>query len=102
MDLKLFVSVLWRFRLLVAMGILLAVSLAMLSMVRVGTDGIAYRQTELWSSTTRLGVTQRGFPEGRLFAEEATAGGGSEAGDPDRRPEPLQHTRGLLCRARGE
>jgi hypothetical protein len=71
-DFPLYASVLWRFRRLVALGVLLAVALATLSMARVGSGGIEYRQSELWSSTTRLGVTQRGFPEGRLFAVGAT------------------------------
>jgi hypothetical protein len=52
-------------------GLVLAVSLALLTMVRVGLDGIGYRQSEEWSSTSRLGVTQQGFPWGRLFAQDA-------------------------------
>jgi hypothetical protein len=71
-DLRLYGSVLWRFRVLVALGAVLAVALATLSVFRIGADGVQYRQSELWSSTTRLGVTQRGFPEGRLFAGIAT------------------------------
>jgi hypothetical protein len=86
MDFRLYASVLWRFRLLVAAGFLLAVSLATLAMVRVGPDGIRYRQTELWASTTRLGVTQHGFPEGRLFAGALTDGAktGIPVTDPNR------------------
>jgi hypothetical protein len=86
MDFRLYASVLWRFRLLVAAGFLLAVSLATLAMVRVGPDGIRYRQTEFWSSTTRLGVTQHGFPEGRLFAGSLTDGAstGIPVTDPNR------------------
>jgi hypothetical protein len=89
-DLRLYASVLWRFRLLVALGVLLAVSLATLSMVRVGSGGIEYRQAELWSSTTRLGVTQQGFPWGRLLAaqgatlEEQAAALGIPLADPNR------------------
>ena len=71
MDFGLYVRVLWRFRLLVVLGLILALSLAMLSFVRVGTDGVTYRQTELWASTTRLLVTQTGFPEGRLYGADA-------------------------------
>jgi hypothetical protein len=67
-DLRLYGSVLWRFRLLVALGAVLAVALATLSIFQIDSDGVRYRQSELWSSVTRLGVTQRGFPEGRLFA----------------------------------
>lgn len=82
MDFRLYASVLWRFKLLVALGLVLAVALAVLSMVRVGPDGIQYRQTELWSSLTRLTVTQHGFPEGRLFAEGETTEGVPRSGIP--------------------
>jgi hypothetical protein len=69
MDFRLYVRVLWRFRLIVATGFVLGLTTAGLSVVRVSADGFSYRQSELWSSTTRLGVTQNGFPWGRLFAQ---------------------------------
>lgn len=69
MDFRLYARVLWRFRLIVAMGLVLGLAAAALSLLRVSTDGFSYRQPELWSSTTRLGVTQNGFPWGRLFAQ---------------------------------
>lgn len=69
MDFGLYARVLWRFRLIVATGLLLGLAAAALSLLRVGTDGFSYREPELWSSTTRLGVTQNGFPWGRLFAQ---------------------------------
>ncbi len=72
MDFRLYARVLWRFRLLVACGFLLATVLATLSIVRISGDGLSYRQTELFSSTARVGVTQTGFPWGRLFAQEPT------------------------------
>lgn len=68
MDLRLFGRVLWRFKLLIAVGVLVASALAVVSFVRVGPNGLQYRQTELWSSSTRLLVTQQGFPWGRLLA----------------------------------
>lgn len=71
MDLQLYARVLWRFRLIVLLGLVLALTLALLSTVRVGRDGATYRSPELWSSTMRLIVTQSGFPEGRLYALEA-------------------------------
>lgn len=74
MDLGLYVRVLWRFRLLVVVGLLLAGSLAVLSLVRIDGDGVTYRDPELWASTTRLGVTQNGFPWGRLLAQEQSPG----------------------------
>jgi hypothetical protein len=67
LDFRLYSRVLWRFRLLVMVGIVIALALALLSVVRVGTNGITYRDSELWSSMpTRLLVTQAGFPEGRV------------------------------------
>lgn len=75
MDLRLYIGVVWRFRLVVVMGLVLALALAILSVVRVTSHGFVYRQAELWSSTTRLGVTQNGFPWGRLFAQEPGADG---------------------------
>ena len=72
MDFRLYARVLWRFRLLVACGFLLATVLATLSIVRISGDGLSYRQTELFASTARVGVTQSGFPWGRLFAQEQT------------------------------
>jgi hypothetical protein len=57
------------------MGLALAIAAAVLSFIRVGPDGVTYRQDELWASTARLGVTQHGFPWGRLFAEKPTSVG---------------------------
>lgn len=73
MDLQLVARVVWRFRLLVAMGLLLAVTLAALSVLRVGPDGVAYRESELYASSSRLLVTQRGFPWGRAVPEQTGA-----------------------------
>lgn len=72
MDFRLYARVLWRFRLFVACGFLLATVLAALSILRISSDGVSYRQTELFASTARVGVTQSGFPWGRLFAQEPT------------------------------
>ena len=72
MDFRLYGRVLWRFKALVVLGLILATSLAALSVVRVGPDGISYRDSELWAAEARLGVTQNGFPWGRLFAASAT------------------------------
>jgi hypothetical protein len=72
MDFRLYSRVLWRFKWLVALGLVLGASLGLLAVVRVSSDGLTYRQSELWTSTTRLGVTQNGFPWGRLLAQEVT------------------------------
>jgi hypothetical protein len=68
-DLQLYARVLWRFKVIVLLGLVLALTLALLSTVRVGRNGATYRSPELWSSSIRLLVTQRGFPEGRLYAQ---------------------------------
>ena len=73
MDFRLYADVVSRHRKLVLCGLGLAIALALLTMFRVGPDGIGYRQSEEWSSTSRLGVTQQGFPWGRLFAQDATS-----------------------------
>ncbi len=54
MDFQLYARVLWRFKLLVVLGLMLAIALATLSLVSVSGDGLTYRQNELWSSTTRV------------------------------------------------
>jgi hypothetical protein len=74
-DLRLYLRVLWRFRLLVAAGLLIALTLAFFSVMRVGPDGIEYRQSQLWGANMRLLVTQKGFPEGRLYAQPPSESG---------------------------
>jgi hypothetical protein len=87
-DLRLFAGVLWRFKFLVLVGLMLAVVLAVLSVASVSTSGIAYRQAVLWSSTTRIGITQEGFPWGRLLVPDEfgnpTQEGGVPQADPNR------------------
>ena len=73
MDFRLYADVVSRHRKLVTYGLVLAFVLALLTMFRVGLDGVGYRQSEEWASTSRLGVTQLGFPWGRLFAQDATS-----------------------------
>jgi hypothetical protein len=79
-DFRLFAGVLWRFKYVVATGFVLAVVLAVLSVCSVSRDGVAYRKPVLWSSTTRIGVTQEGFPWGRLLVPEEL-GGPTQDGD---------------------
>jgi hypothetical protein len=68
-DLNLYLRVLWRFRILVVAGLLLAVALALLSYARVNFDGgapsFSYREDEIWESRSLLLVTEAGFPWGR-------------------------------------
>jgi hypothetical protein len=59
-DLKLFLRVIGRFRVLIAATFALAVLLAFVSYVRIGSGGISYRQTEGWTALSQLLVTQQG------------------------------------------
>jgi hypothetical protein len=69
MDLAQHAAVLWRFRAVVAGGLLLGIVLALLAAYQVGWDGgpsITKRGSETWTTTSSLLVTQPGFPEGRI------------------------------------
>jgi hypothetical protein len=81
-DLRLYLRVLWRFRILVGAGAVLATALALLSVVRVdpgGSPAVKYRESEQWASFAMLFVTQQGFPWGRLTAAAAAAPGNKVA-----------------------
>lgn len=68
MDLQLYLRVLWRFRLLLLGGVVLAVGLAVLSFVRINLGGgeptFSYREPEQWASYATLWVTPDSFPWG--------------------------------------
>jgi hypothetical protein len=67
MDLPLYLRVLWRFKLLVVIGLSLAVGLAFLSAVKVNMQGpkhFQYRQGLLWADDVTLLVAPQGFPWG--------------------------------------
>jgi hypothetical protein len=70
MDLGRFLSVVWRFRLLMAAGILLATLVAVTSLARITTSGIEYREQETWTSASVLFITQSGFPWGRAILDD--------------------------------
>ena len=69
MDLQLYFRVLWRHRLIVVVGIVLAFALAFLSMFKVtladGSPQVDYRKPEVYQSQATIFVTQRGYPWGR-------------------------------------
>jgi hypothetical protein len=72
MDLQLYARVLWRFRILVGAGVVLACALATLSFATVEFDGgpkLKPRQSEVWGSEATLLVTERGFPLGRSVTQ---------------------------------
>jgi hypothetical protein len=68
-DIALYLRVLWRFRILVLAGLVLALCLAFLSYAKPTQHGLAYRQHEQWQSQAVILVTQARFPEGRSTQE---------------------------------
>jgi hypothetical protein len=74
-DLGLYARVIWRFRVLVAGGLVLAIVLATLSFVKpvLGSGGIKlqYRSGETFESRSTVFVTQDGFPWGRSVTPQA-------------------------------
>jgi hypothetical protein len=78
MDLRLYGRVIWRFRFIVLLGLVLAVLLALLSYVKVSFEGrspsFTYRHAETWQSNTRLLVTGgSGFPQGQAYTPPSRA-----------------------------
>lgn len=88
MDLQLVLRVLWRFRVIVGCGLVLAFTLAFLSYVKVNPSGdpkLSYRENEQWESLSTLFVTSRGFPWGSIGnqATEQDQAAATEAEEPD-------------------
>lgn len=85
MDLSVYLRTFWRFRFLVAIGFVLAIALALLTMFRIDTTNgfdASYRDSEQWSSTAQVFVTQEGFPLGRSIYDEVipVGPGGTDSG----------------------
>ena len=81
MDLPLLFRVVWRFRLLFALGVLLAVTLSLLSFVRVDTSkgfDVSYRDQEQWESLSTLFITSTGFPWGSVSDQVQTPSDGDQ------------------------
>jgi hypothetical protein len=66
MNLERHLRVLWRYKIVVAVGLLLGFALAFLASFDVAGGGMKRRGTQIWSSTSQVLVTQKGFPWGRV------------------------------------
>lgn len=68
MRLTVYFRVLWRFRIVVGIGLVVALALTFLTVARVDftTGKISYRSSEQWTSYARIFVTQPGFPYGEV------------------------------------
>lgn len=79
MDLNQYLRVLWRFRIIVAAGLVLAILLAVLSVAKVdlgnGRPSLSYRGSERWASGSSVFVTQKGFPLGRSIYDQVVPTG---------------------------
>lgn len=80
MNLERHLSVLWRYRAITALGILLGFVLAFLAAFDV-TNGMERRGTEEWSSVSQIFVTQEGCPWCRVTLPVVTDPAASEATD---------------------
>jgi hypothetical protein len=82
MDIKLHFRVLWRFKLILFVGLLLAITLAFLSYARVDMKNgfhVSYRQEQKFISYSQMLITQEGFPEGRSVLDGAGTAPGTAA-----------------------
>ncbi len=66
MDLSRHLAVFWRYRVITAVGLVLAIAFAVLAAYKPSTSGLEKRGDSSYSSASRLLVTQAGFPEGRV------------------------------------
>jgi hypothetical protein len=74
-DLRRHFEVLSRFRVLIAVSVIVGLLLATLAMFRVSSSGIAWRHSPVYRSDSVLLVTQLGFPEGRALLQTAPTDG---------------------------
>ena len=66
MNLARHAAVLWRFRRITAVGLLLGVFFAVFASYSISPAGLKPRGVSTYSSQSQLLVTQAGFPEGRV------------------------------------
>jgi len=86
MDLYAFMRVAWRFRVLLAAGLVLATTVAVLALGRPtlegGKPGIAYHESEVYLSASTMLVTQQGFPWGRAILDDMITVDPGDGGEP--------------------
>jgi hypothetical protein len=74
MNLSRHASVLWRFRRVTAVGVVVGIALAVLAGYQVSSSGLTPRGSEVWTANSQILVTQPGFPEGRVTLPTAQDG----------------------------
>ena len=74
-------EVLKRGRATLAIGLIVAIAMAIFATFKVSADGLTYRKAETWSASTKLLITQPGFPWGRsVLPGSVTTPGVPDAG----------------------
>ena len=93
MDLAQHAAVLWRFRAVVAGGLVLGIVLAVLAAYQL--PSLTPRGSETWTSESSLLVTQAGFPEGRprRLPTDGTGERGAGPAGRQRRPARVRRSR---------
>jgi hypothetical protein len=70
MDLQVYLRVLYRFRVLVVGGVLLAALLAISSYVSIGPGGVSYREHQQWEALSTVSIDSNSFILGRAVQPE--------------------------------
>lgn len=83
MNLARHAAVVWRFRVVAAVGLSLGIVIALLASYTVSFSGgltFTPRGSEVWSAVSSIHVTQPGFPEGRVTLPQTQTGGAVTSG----------------------
>lgn len=80
MNLLRHIDVLWRGRVIIAIGLVVATLMATFALFKVSDGGLSYRKPETWASSTKLLITQPGFPWGRSVLPSSAAEDQKQAG----------------------
>lgn len=81
MNLARHAAVLWRFRRITAVGVLLGIFFAVFASYSISPSGLKPRGASTYSSQSQLLVTQAGFPEGRVVLPVPTPSGAAINGE---------------------
>lgn len=85
MDIRHHLRILWRWRAVLALGLVVGTVMAVLVTFDVSPSGVEWRSQATFSSTSRTIVTQRGFPLGRAALPIPSP---TEVPSPDRNSTP--------------
>ena len=87
MDLRLYLRVIWRFRVIVGLGLVLACALSFFSYAKLtfkgGSPKVSYRQAQTWEATSLVFLTQKGFPYGYTVLPYALSGQQTKGSTPN-------------------